>query len=992
MAQMLDNILYEASCATAIDDGDLAKVMRLVLNSAIEGLSLGRAGIWFLTKDTSAIRSELIIDHYNQIELDNFELTEQQFPNYFKYLKNERAILAHDALAHPATAEFSENYLAPLGISSMLDVPIRLRGQTVGILCCEHIGPMRTWTAQEATFAASLADLTGRTLNAKLLLEAVLQQQENNREFEKLASVASHTTDAIVITNPHGLIEWVNPAYEKMTGYRLAEIHGKSPKRLLQGPETDQMHANAIRQGLHSQKPFTQQILNYSKQGRKYWLELQITPLFDEQGQLEYFIAVERDISERKRYELALAMLHQIAATNMPYEQKIQRLLRGVCEFLQLSVALIARYEGEACLLEHVVDPFQKFQSDQTLAAEAAPCYFMRQQATRVAWSNVADCPDIERAHYQRLGIGCYIGMPLIVDGIEIGSVSLYRAKQREEPFSAEHFEIFQLLAQSLAHEYSRHFAALAIQDEVRYREALTHRLGMATEGTGVGVWELNLACGKLVWDDCMHRLYGTNADGFSGEYQDWEDRVHPSDLKATLAHFQQALSQQAKFDTEFRIVRQNDGAERWIKGIGLYITDPVTQSASMLGTNWDITELIEAKQLAEAANQAKSAFLANMSHEIRTPMNGVLGMLELLNQTKPSALQRNYIQLAHVSAKSLLGLINDILDFSKIEAGQMVLEMLDFDVRQQLFEFAESMAYRIEDKGLEFLIQIDDAIPERLQGDPGRMRQILVNLVGNALKFTPQGTIGVDVTLLSAADADEITLLFKVTDTGIGIPEDKIGGLFDMFSQVDESTTRQYGGTGLGLSIVKQLSQLMGGDVAVSSVEGQGSCFEFSLKFILAESSESTQETDPALLVPSMTQPLSTDSIRLLLVEDNAINQMVAQGMLEGMGYQVAVADNGVEAIKKLEQAATDKHHFHLVLMDCQMPEMDGYQTAQEIRSGNVKVPNPDLPIIALTANAMKGDRERCMVAGMSDYLAKPIDPQQLEIKLKQWLLILSV
>ena len=386
----------------------------------------------------------------------------------------------------------------------------------------------------------------------------------------------------------------------------------------------------------------------------------------------------------------------------------------------------------------------------------------------------------------------------------------------------------------------------------------------------------------------------------------------------------------------------------------------------------------------AEAANQSKSEFLANMSHEIRTPMNGVLGMLDLLEAEISKEKPKQFLKMAKASAESLLVIINDILDYSKIEAGKLDIEDIEFDLHTLLTDLSNEIKFRSDEKNLAFILDVAEEVPQHIKADPGRIRQVLVNLASNAIKFTEQGKITLSVKLCQSStphSGSAIMLVFSISDTGIGIPEDKLSILFDSFSQVDSSTTRQYGGTGLGLSIVKQLSELMGGSASVTSNIGIGSCFSFTIKGIECDSPEIEEDHKRADLQASeYISPLDKE-IHVLLVEDNRINQVVAQALLEDMGFDVTIAQDGQEAINLLSR----NNNFAAILMDCQMPVMDGYQATRIIRSGN-NISYPNIPIIAMTANAMSGDKEKCLSAGMDDYLSKPINKGLLKETLKRW------
>ncbi|MDK2742775.1 MAG: ATP-binding protein [Nitrospira sp. BO4] len=865
----------------------------------------------------------------------------------------------------------------------------------------------------ERSLALSSKEMQDLYAQLKQTSETQLAQERN-----KLQAVLHALGDGLCVVDAAWKIQMMNPHAEQLLGEAAHALGDRPVYRMISpGPEEYREHClitDATLPTLASGEPYrTDDGLLVRTDGQFVPISLVVTPMLSN-GTVTGAVLVFRDISQEKRVERERqqtegllrriqAGLSEVAKSPQVYggnlQEAFQAVTRVAAECLHAARVSIWFFTADRSAIQ-CVNLYQLTTREHSqgleLSAIAYPRYFQELDTERIVSADDAQADprtaEFAEGYLAPLGITSMLDVPILSEGRMIGvicheHIGPMRRWTREE----QHF------ATSIANA-----VALAIEaaDRRKVEQALRtseERLTMTVQSANIGIWDWDLKSNVVYLSPEWKRQLGYEDHELGNTFAEWKSRLHPEDYDRVWNTIEAyLLARPSRFELEHRL-RHKNGSYRWILGRGTAIKSDAALSNRMVGINIDVTDhksaeetLRHAKETAEAVSRAKSQFLANMSHEIRTPMNGVLGMADLLLRCALGHRERHLAESIHRSGTVLLAIINDILDFSKIEAGKLQLEAIPFEVRRTIQEAVDLLGPAAQKKQLTLSWQIDRDIPGYLLGDPIRLRQIVVNLVGNAVKFTEQGSIKVCVALEDQR-GDLHGLSVTVHDTGIGIAPEVQAHIFDAFSQADGSTTRKYGGTGLGLAIVKQLVTLMGGNIELWSHPGKGSIFGFTAYFaqcnpvhspvlspILGGHEVESENVDH--------QPVGSAEVRILLVEDNPVNREVAYGMLEAFNCLIDTAENGREAV-----AATAVTDYALVFMDCQMPEMDGLAATRLIREheaqrvGDIGIRR--VPIVALTAHAMQGDRDLCLAAGMDDYLTKPYTLSQLEHVLARWL-----
>ncbi|MBS4062998.1 MAG: PAS domain S-box protein [Chitinophagaceae bacterium] len=764
------------------------------------------------------------------------------------------------------------------------------------------------------------------------IIQDVTEEKASEEKLKVLSQIAEDNINAVVISDKDGRITWVNKSFIEITGYTLEEAVGRKPGHLLQGPETDKTTVEYLRKQIQAGEPFNAEILNYSKTKNKYWLRVQGQPIKNELGQVTGFFALEEDITKERETEYRFKKALESIGDNV-WEHDYKT---GKTYFSKTEIDFLGYHTDEFTNNQQLWWS-SVFEEDRHLLDENDRKYRKGE----------IDSHSLEYRMLHRDG-----SIKWVLDrGVVI------EKDRRGNPLriTGTHTDI----------TGRKEFEQTLKANEEKYRGIIANM--------NLGLMEMDIN-GKITFANQMllqmTGLNETNIIGYDSSLFLTEESM--VEVRAKMKNRSMGISEAYEVQTNI-----NHRPGWWFVSSAPKLSVTGEHEGSIV-ICLDITnqkkleiDLTKSREQAEQLAKAKETFLANMSHEIRTPMNAIMGMGNQLAKTKLTEQQNFYLNAINTAAENLLIIINDILDLSKIEAGKLSIEKIGFEPKKVFENALQVLMHKAEEKGLKLTNSFyDSRLSPVLTGDPYRLNQVLLNLMSNAIKFTEKGSVDITCEVTEETPTTQ-TIQIKVMDTGIGMEKEFVEKLFDKFSQEYESISRRYGGTGLGMSICKELVELMGGEIEVTSSKGKGTTILFRIKF------EKGMLTD---MPNNITEEITAGFLKgktILITDDNDMNRLVASTILENYGAAISEAANGEEAIHALTKIKTD-----LVLMDIQMPVLNGYEAAKIIRKVGNKI-----PIIALTANAIKGENEKCIEAGMNDYISKPFKEEEFLKKIAHWL-----
>ncbi len=793
-------------------------------------------------------------------------------------------------------------------------------------------------------FYMLMHDVTEIT-NKRLQLDAAL------RENEALLSTINQKMLSSV-TAADGTLLSVNGNFCALSGYSEAELVGKNHILLSSGLHPAS-YWKSIWDVLVTGQSWQGVICNRAKDGNLFWLDAVVSPFMDQDGRLERYVGLYLDITHKKAVEEEIRRLNVL----------FSNVLKAASE-----VAIIATdIDGMITIFNTGAERMLGYRADE-LVGKSSPAVFHLLDEVVIRGQELS-------AEYgkQIEGFRIFVHKPEL-EGAEVREWTYVRKDGSQLRVS--------LTVTPIRDDNGRIEGYLGLAIDVSQQYEQQRKLAFASEQlekaatiADMGIWVWDLADNSLEWNDRMYEIYQLplvyREQGL--KYEHWRDRIHEEDVLATEANLVAAVEGKGVYDIVFR-VNLPDGRTQYIQAGGLVERDEHGNATRVTGINRDITSQREletqlrlAKQHADDASASKSRFLANMSHEIRTPMNAVLGMLQLVRQTALNPRQQDYLVKAHTAAKSLLGLLNDILDFSKIDAGKLELDEHPFEFEDLMRDLAVILSGNMSDKNVEVIFDLALDLPRTVVGDCLRMQQVLINLAGNALKFTHEGNVVVSVKAI-AQNAHEVDLRVAVSDTGIGISSEQLSRIFDGFVQAEASTTRRFGGTGLGLIISKRLIALMGGELQVESTPGKGSCFSFDVRLPVSDARPVIGSTDFEKL-----------NLRVLVVDDNPLMTEILGNTVAAMGWNAELAHGGMEAVSKVAIANTRGQPYELILMDWRMRDLDGVGAARQIRDMTAAGTTPIIIMVSAFGREILAETSNEGPLPFNDLLSKPVTQQQL-------------
>lgn len=761
----------------------------------------------------------------------------------------------------------------------------------------------------------------------------VTEKKKTQDQLSRLSLVASANKNGVLFTDPYGSITWANEGFCQLTGYTIDEIIGKSPIELCKGPLTDENTLNSIRKNFFKGTGFTEEVIHYKKDGTFFWGRSFGQPLINAEGELTEFFSIIQDVTQEKESQSKMKVLSQIAEEN-------------------IHAVVIADVEGKITWVNKSFTNMTGYKLADVIGKKPG---------------HLLQGPETDSLTVQYLSEQVKKGLPFTADIINY-------TKAREKYW-------LRIQGQAIHNEKGEIAGYFALEEDITKEKESESLFKNALESIGDNVWEHDFQKGKTFFTKSDNQFLGYTSEEITSNSELWWSRVHKDDLHILIENDLNYKNRKANSHSlEYRIIHKN-GSILWVLDRGIVIQrDAAGNPMRIIGTHTDITkqkqleqDLIKAREQAESMAKAKESFLANMSHEIRTPMNAILGMGNQLAKTDLNEKQSFYLNTMKTAAENLLVIINDILDLSKIEAGKLTVERIGFEPKKVSENAILVLMHKAEEKGLSLYNSFTDPqLSDILIGDPYRLNQVLLNLISNSIKFTEKGQIDIRWQVLNDTASTQLVRI-SVIDSGIGMEKEFVERLFDKFNQEYESVSRNYGGTGLGMSICKELVELMGGHIEVSSEKGVGTTIYFDIEFQKGTCDDIPEQQTSVSVVTNNFLKGRT----ILIADDNEMNRLLASTVLKNYGADLVEASNGEESIAILQQ-----EHIDLVLMDIQMPVMNGYEATRQLRSMGYT-----LPVIALTANAVRGENENCIKAGMNDYMAKPFKEDDFLSLIATWL-----